>query len=107
MEKQTAKALWQSIEHWHENWADPEEADIYGESCSLCHRFDKDYCKTYSGEKCPVAIYTGRPDCKGSPWADVRDAFADKDLGENITESELRGAMGKEIEFLVDLVPDP
>ena len=106
MKKQTAKALWQSIEHWHANWADPRNADIYSESCPLCHRFYNDgECVADSGEKCPVFSSTGYSDCKFSPWIEVRDAIVGISLGQYVKKPRLKEAMRREIEFLVDLVP--
>lgn len=74
------KALDASIAHWWQNAADDEAGvryDITSECCVLClARFDladNMQCFGIEGEigPCPIATYTRRWNCLGTPWQSV------------------------------------
>ena len=89
------EALWMSISHWHENWADPENMQIFGEDCALCQLVDSINSGSESElscDGCPVAEYTEKPDCRGTPWIHLR-------------YSPTKQNALAEYQFLVDLLP--
>lgn len=101
------KALWQSIEHWLENWANQKDAHIFGPACSLCRRF----CTAGSCTGCPIKEVTGCDFCGDTPWKTVnkaRDRYLSRPLdtapaGETRLLEALRDAITDEYQFLVDL----
>ena len=78
MDAETAEALEESIEHWDENARRTvfDANCIFSEAYALCNRFcDREDYKDCDG--CPVSLRTGQPECRGSPWYDVRKALSE------------------------------
>jgi hypothetical protein len=86
--------LWKGVEHWLENWADPEEARMTAHDCQLCTYFLHPQISTCHG--CPIYELTGFHLCEGTPW---RRAF---DMQARPFE-EQRPAIALEYRFLVCL----
>lgn len=84
--------LWESVEHWHENWTDPKNAKIYSDSCPLCHVYMKDNIYAGRGTEehdnaclgCPISVDTGEGFCEGTPWVNIpqRARAFDRDQGD-------------------------
>jgi hypothetical protein len=107
--KRTISALKKSVKHWQENFDADYYFDIsiYEEDCPLCSIFAKDNdCKG-----CPIRDYTGKPDCMGTPWYQVRTVYCPNDINFwesndffNTTPSKkLKNAIKKELIFLENL----
>lgn len=96
----TQIALWESIEHWFENWSDPKFSETGGCYCALCDLFvGRIYIDDCIG--CPVFEKTGRQYCENTPW---HDAHHERIHGYFGKETKL--AYKKEYQFLVDLAFD-
>jgi hypothetical protein len=98
--KRTISALKKSVKHWQENFDADYYMDIsiYAEDCPLCSIFAKDNdCKG-----CPIRDYTGKPDCRKTPWYQVRTAYCDNFL-EIRPRKELKNDIKKELTFLENL----
>jgi hypothetical protein len=70
--QEQTEALWLSAEHWLENWqhasgdrTKPWATDSI--SCECCNLYIDADCVG-----CPISEYTGKKDCKGSPYANTR-----------------------------------
>jgi len=97
--------LWESAEHWLENWAHPEKAKIYSQHCPLCAVFLAESFQKCAG--CPVARLTGQPTCYGTPWDAVNAIIYKRDTTfppkQAPSFSSLKRAMEMQYMFLVCL----
>lgn len=92
-------ALWESIEHWYNNWLEPPYASILGDTCACCQEFYNDRCAL-----CPIYQHTGETECGDTPWLAVKNALLEaRTFG---YASRARPAIETEYRFLVDLVLD-
>ena len=94
----TYEALWQSIEHWLDNWNYPESGSSDCDSCALCDRFYrqpyKDTC-----DRCPVADFSGDIKCSNTPWL-----YANKEIrAARVSGNCNKKPIEAEYAFLVDL----
>ena len=99
--KRTISALKKSVKHWQENFDADYYFDIsiYEEYCPLCSIFaNDDDCKG-----CPIRDYTGKPDCRKTPWYQVRTAYCDELVGMGTPSKEVKNAIKKELTFLENL----
>jgi len=104
MNERTLKALLASVEHWHENYFKAGNgnlawSDVSGSECALCAEF-------YTNDKCdgcPVQEATGQTRCFDTPHDVVCEALNE----EWIPAADVQAAVLDEIDFLVDLIPDP
>ena len=72
----STQLLLESAEHWLENWANGEEAEIGADSCPLCSEYnDWDGCGN-----CPVAQFTGCNHCRRTPWVNADYYWRYEDL---------------------------
>jgi hypothetical protein len=111
MTPKTLEALRASIAHWLDNEQVLEEDDVtYSvRDCALCGLFFKNDC-----ESCPVSKWTGLTACKGSPYTEAVEAFADW-IGASQTflaqwraREAFHNAAREERQFLESLLPkDP
>lgn len=66
MDERTLEALKGSIAHWEQVVANPGTTPIGPYECPLCHLFNSGASDGCSG--CPVAQFTGKPGCHGTPY---------------------------------------
>jgi len=92
------KALFASIEHYHENWRNPKEASVDSSDCACCNTFIS---FNYACGNCPInqAGYEG---CVDTPWVKCDDLLTEW-TGEKVSKKRLRKAFKKEIEFLANI----
>jgi hypothetical protein len=70
MHPKTLKALQESIAH-HQRFVDGKSApteNVSSLKCALCARFPVACKNFHENEECPVAIATGKIQCRGTPW---------------------------------------
>ena len=101
MNKKTAKALEQSIEHW-KRMAKGERNDHEmpsADDCALCGLFNKtnNPCKG-----CPVMKHTGQDSCEGTPYYAAHIAW----VRHGVDSDEFKKAAKKELKFLKGLRDD-
>lgn len=103
MDDKTLTALQASIKHWKENCVAPfEEVKIRDADYALCAEFFGPNDCT----ECPVRIHTGRSDCTGSPYYEVRRAYYNwRACRGPVYEQAFHVAARKELEFLQSLLP--
>ena len=70
--------LWQSAEHWLNNWQDPVNGSFWAEDCPLCLAYVLKYPNVCT--PCPIAIHTNKEDCVGTPYWDARQEMQMKHL---------------------------
>lgn len=97
------EALWASIEHWLENWQDPDQANPMGDTCPCCEAFyDAHGCK-----RCPIYQHTGESDCDGTPWDQARNTWRKyltaSDPKNRPSREEVQASFEREYRFLVEL----
>ena len=104
------EALWASVEHWLQNWEDPDTAHPMGDDCPCCQEYhDEAYEGDHGCEECPISQYTGKGDCDGTPWNEARNTwrkYLDRIASDpkNIpTKEEVQVAFEAEYRFLVEL----
>lgn len=116
MDDATRAALEASIEHWKRNAAaeEPGDVELGPDDCALCQAFPEDC------DSCPVKLKTGQPNCVGSPYGEVAEAWLkwDNGLMVRITDAEkysfiiqnakekFQESAQKEVEFLESLRKD-
>lgn len=97
MNQKQRDALVASIIHWEDNLRkvkDNQEPAIFEDDCECCAQFPD--CK-----ECPVANYTGREGCLGTPWVRVQEQYyAVKDRGPESDWTLLVPAIQEELDFL-------
>jgi hypothetical protein len=92
----TLSVLKRSVKHWEENLESDNKwsIQIYDDYCPLCAIFgEDDACKG-----CPISDYTGKPDCRKTPWEKVRNEY-----NNNLIASpgpRLKNAIKKQLDFL-------
>ena len=102
-------ALQESIFHWEENLHRVRRMDtprIFGEFCACCAAFRLAEC-----HHCPIKRKVGVPECGGTPWNSVREAYYDTTrLGYNSSEAlkekrwkKLERAVQRELDFLIEV----
>jgi hypothetical protein len=95
-------ALKESIAHWEENLADPENAHAGYSSCALCSEYDVGGGGDCKG--CPVAEQHAdlrNRSCRGTPWLIAYNA-----IHVNKRTSAYRNlAIGAELDHLKKLLP--
>lgn len=94
------RALCLSIEHWYDNWKDPEHAEIYSSSCECCQLGRKSIYDTVDCTPCPIAQFTKRNDCVETPWIDVYNSYTKKPWN----TSDMQKQMEAEYRFLVKVL---
>ena len=98
MSKRAAKALEKCILHWEENVelarTAPGQVCTASHECALCNLYNAANCRS-----CPVALATGAPYCRCTPYKDVLDA----DYGARSNRKALAAACKRELEFLKSL----
>ena len=97
--KRTISALKKSVKHWQENFDADHCLDIsiYDEDCPLCSIFaNDDDCKG-----CPIRDYTGKPDCRKTPWHHV--FMTSYENTADLPSKKLKNAIKKELTFLENL----
>lgn len=97
------KALWESIEHWHDNYKLACKYElisdyIYGDYCPLCQA-SKNASGRIQCRVCPIYRYTGYTNCEDTPWHDVETAIH----GFESFEERVICAVIDEYQFLVEL----
>lgn len=106
MDKATAIALLDSIEHWHRMYlgTHAEGEAPYADDCALCECFLTEETDNATDELdlncsgCPVYETTGQHGCDGTPWRQASRAWRTPNFPSAALE---------EISFLVDLLPNP
>ena len=88
------KALWLSVEHWHENWADPRTARIGSCYCPCC-RATETLDTVINCHLCAIGK-AGYKDCEDTPYY---RASAEAHCGYD----DARAAFEDEYVFLVNL----
>jgi len=103
MDEDTLTALKESIAHWEENAADPENALIGVSSCPLCRKFHKNYRNDGkpSCTGCPVFLHTGKSYCRSTPYHSL-DRLAEF-LPETVENDRI--LCQREVNFLKSLLP--
>lgn len=93
------QSLSESAEHWQRMFDGKHQR---GESptctwCACCQLFQT---TSLGGNcaRCPVALRTGKPHCKGTPYSDAMHEFHKKGRGEAWNKSLLKA----EFDFLID-----
>ena len=107
MNPETLEALQGSIEKWRDIVAGTGE-DRRCNNCTLCHKFNDEYCTTADGEVCPVAIAAGCDGCDNTPWVDWHAAQCKADRSHKNRKAdtdELRALAQAELDFLISLLP--
>ena len=100
MNKETLKALENSIEHWR-RMMDGEGRDgecPSAQGCDLCAMFNPNGEEKCEG--CPVMEHTGRPICDDTPYYDALNAFNAQHDGDAFL-----GHAKREYDFLCTLLP--
>ena len=130
MKPDTLTALKESIEHWFENLiaaqlSKESKTPIYecgfsisGDRCACCDEFwalGCEGCPIYESEKLPTRLpdpdgtiiyYHSRHLCCSTPYEDVAE-YVDYNLPEGgAANHKLINLVGKEIDFLISLLPD-
>jgi hypothetical protein len=107
MNKETIKALKESIAHWERlatGKLQPGE-DIGPTHCALCARFySVGRCRTPSPEEepCPVAVRTGCSYCEDTPYEYA--LAVDEAVG--LDHPDFQAAAQEELDFLRSLLPE-
>lgn len=104
------KALWESIQHWLENWEDPRNAVTKSIGCPLCAAF-LDATPHLGCDGCPVKEASGFNYCDRTPWGAVSKAkiratgiswtLSSEEIGRRHADYIL--AIATEYQFLVDI----
>ena len=105
----TKEALAESILHWERNAiaASPGGVKVGSSYCALCNMFVRDPV-IEDCQGCPVAEYTGRGGCYGSPYYTARNAlihWRNHPSNTNL-EERYRDAARAEVNFLKMLQED-
>jgi len=104
MNKKTISALIAGVEKWERNALakTPDDAEIWDDTCKLCHLFIMDDCKG-----CPVRASTGENYCEGSPWDRAAKALTEWEFhaGCRNARARFRRAAKAEANFLRSLIP--
>jgi len=110
MNKKTLAALIAGAEKWERNAlvVDPDKAEIWDDTCKLCHLFVMKDCNG-----CPVREKTGAMHCAGTPWERAASTLVGwgsiywlGDTRENRNaRNKFRRAAKAEAKFLRSLIP--
>lgn len=113
MNPDTLAALLGSIKKWEDIVAGAG-VDEGGDNCALCQRFfdtddfdeEIEDCVSPDGEKCPVAIKAGQPNCSNTPYRDWALATAHQPFRyASASTPELIALAKAELDFLRSLLP--
>jgi hypothetical protein len=102
MTPETLIALQKSIAHWERLASGNrlEGESVTATECALCELFNTN---ESSCDGCPVKEATGKPLCMESPY--VAACHTKSDASEGLDSVSFRHAAMKELEFLVELLP--
>lgn len=105
MDAETREALDASINHWKENVEAkcPDDVLITSGDCALCGKFLVLDAGEHCCEGCPVYKNTGRPVCRGTPYAFARNALDQWMERGNIGKRQWRAVSRRELAFLESL----
>ena len=108
MNDQQTLALWQSVEHWLDNYENPMEARSHGEDCPLCRLYYKGQ-ENDEGEfrnclGCPIFEATDLENCWDTPWHPADYALHIYQLSPTTDDKpQTLRAIEAEYRFLVEL----
>lgn len=102
MKQEVREALEASIRHWEENRdaRSPKHVHYGAEACALCDLFFHVGCVG-----CPVAHFTRKMVCSGSPYDRAVEAYKKWRVEEENGHEEFRAAAQAEVDFLRNLLP--
>lgn len=98
--KTDLRLTWKSVEKWHEKYRYPALSSYGPNTCPLCGKYYVYGYEAGSCRRCPIALDTGEPMCRGTPYERVEASIM---TIEGSTKKVLRPLILKEIEYLVDL----
>jgi hypothetical protein len=104
--KKQAKALWESAEHWLQNWADPINARYWADDCACCRAYLDLGSALNECAGCPISQHTGKEQCADTPYYDVRAVLMELQSYDDPFDDLLASAKlacGDEYRFLVEL----
>jgi hypothetical protein len=121
--KRQCSALIRSVAHWRRQYEAIEVADVNkegwgGDSCACCEEFKDGSSAIEHGTKdcdeCPIRLYTGRENCKDTPYdnaAWLMDDYTGILLPTEVKEvlerdevfKSMKIAVNKELEFLLEV----